>query len=83
MGTPDPITGMIRDFDELDAVVEDGIVRHFDHSILNEVPPFNSPDCPPTSENIARHILDVLSGALQLSRVRVYETVKTYAEVRI
>ena len=84
MGTPDPTTGMITDFDDMDEVVEDRILSHLDHAgHLNDHPAFA--DVPPTAENIAGHIFNTLSTAFRatVSRIRVYETDKCYAEVQI
>lgn len=68
--------GMVVDFRKIKTatkVVIDGL----DHKYLNEVPPFNGEN--PTAENIARHIYNAVSAALNdgnaaVSMVRVWES---------
>lgn len=67
---------------QFERIVKERVIDRFDHKHLNE-------DCPefrdvnPSVENIARVIWDLLRDHVEparLSRVRVWETPKTYAE---
>lgn len=75
-------TGQILDVPSLDRVVRRLVIERFDHRNLNvECSEFAGLN--PTVENIARVIWKALHGAVspaRLSRVRVWETPKTYAE---
>jgi 6-pyruvoyltetrahydropterin/6-carboxytetrahydropterin synthase len=82
-GVPDPITGMVMNLTELDALAHAEVLRHLDHKYLNEeTPPFDQ--IPPTSENLVAFIVDRLSPHLQgnarLYRVRLWETPRSYFE---
>jgi len=60
--------GLLIDF----RMIKEAIRRateELDHSFLNEVPAFKTNN--PSSENIARHIFECLSGELNSSDVRV------------
>lgn len=78
--------GMILDFDDLDAAVRP-IIDALDHRHLNDV--LRATHIPPTAEHVAMYIAAAL-GALgtnknldiRLSRVRVWETDKAWAEWR-
>lgn len=72
--------GWICDLAELDEIVKRTIIGKFDHQSLNEH--FELP----TVENIAKHIFEVLEKELvgkpyRLSRVSLYETARSYAEI--
>lgn len=81
-GTIDPRTGTIASLSELDALVDDEVVRAFDHKNLNlDVPDFRRAN--PTAENIARAIWRRLDGRLsrgRLHRVRLVETPRNAVE---
>lgn len=85
-GAPDPQTGMVVNFDELDPVVAREVVERYDHKFLNsDVEDFA--DCVPTSENMCRVIWQRLDSALtasgvkaQLHRVGLRETPKNFFE---
>lgn len=82
-GVPDPITGMVMNITELDALVQAEVLRHLDHKHLNEeTPPFDH--IPPTSENLVAFIVGRLTPHLQgnarLYRVRLWETPRSYFE---
>lgn len=51
-GQVDPESGMLLDYADLDAVVEQHVIGELDHRLLNEVPGLENP----TSENIAEWI---------------------------
>ena len=53
--------GMVLDFGELKKMTNT-ILDELDHNYLNELPAFKG--CSPSSENIARHIYDRLTGML-------------------
>jgi 6-pyruvoyltetrahydropterin/6-carboxytetrahydropterin synthase len=85
-GVPDPITGMVMNLTELDALVQAEVLRHLDHKHLNEeTPPFDH--IPPTSENLVAFIVEQLTPHLQgnarLYRVRLWETPRSYFEWQV
>ena len=66
--------GMVVDFKELKSALKE-VTAELDHKHLNEVEYFKEVN--PTSENIARYILEKLSGRIpqvDISEVTVYET---------
>ena len=81
-GTPDEVSGTIVDPPQLDLLVQRRVIEPFDHKNLNaECDEFASLN--PSVENIACVIWRRLEGAFdrcRLTRVRVWETPKTYAE---
>jgi len=85
-GVPDPITGMVMNLTELDALVQAEVLHHLDHKHLNEeTPPFDH--IPPTSENLVAFIVEQLTPHLQgnarLYRVRLWETPRSYFEWQV
>lgn len=75
-------TGMVIDLGGLDALVEEKIVRRFDHCNLNLDTAFAG--CVPTTENFCRTVFGLLRDALpvgELEAVRVEETEKNFFEV--
>jgi 6-pyruvoyltetrahydropterin/6-carboxytetrahydropterin synthase len=67
-------TGLAYDFTLLKRVL-DPIVERLDHTLLNDVPPFDEVN--PSSENIARFFYDELAGSIEgahLSSVEVWES---------
>jgi 6-pyruvoyltetrahydropterin/6-carboxytetrahydropterin synthase len=83
-GEPDERSGVVIDVGRLERTVKERVIDVFDHRHLND-------DCAefadlvPSVENITRVIWDKLEGQFepaQLASVRVYETPKTYAELR-
>ncbi|MCI2256052.1 6-carboxytetrahydropterin synthase [Domibacillus sp. PGB-M46] len=79
-GTPDPVTGMIADLAELDSIVDQEIVKKFDHKHLNlDTEEFK--ELNPTSENMAVVAWDLLVPKLSnLYKIGLYETEKNYFE---
>ncbi len=87
-GEPDPRTGHLIALDKLDALVEDEVLRPYDHRHLNhDAPEFAHLN--PTSENLTRVIWDKLArrlaqsgemGAARLYKVVVRETARNYFE---
>jgi 6-pyruvoyltetrahydropterin/6-carboxytetrahydropterin synthase len=81
-GEIDPTTGFVVDLKQLKDLLDDEVIRVYDHRHLNlEVPEFKN--AIPTSENIAiavwRRIDGKLPGA-KLHRVRVYELPDLFAD---
>ncbi|HUI97731.1 MAG TPA: 6-carboxytetrahydropterin synthase [Xanthobacteraceae bacterium] len=67
-GTPDPVTGMVRDFGALDGELA-AIRRTLDHRMLNRIAGLETP----TLETLARYIFDRLRPVgKNLARVTVY-----------
>ena len=72
--------GMAYDFTKLKRLLAD-ILGRFDHTCLNEVPPFDGLN--PSSENLATLIYQELEPALRgtvarVSKVQVWESPRTY-----
>lgn len=83
-GEPDPRTGVVIEIGRMAQTVKSRVIDALDHKHLNE-------DCAefaelnPSVENITRVIWGKLEGQFapaDLTCVRVYETPKTYAELR-
>ena len=81
-GEVDAVTGFVVDLKQLKEILEDGVLRVYDHRNLNlEVPEFATRI--PTTENIAISIWERLKGKIpnaQLHRVRVYEMPDLFAD---
>jgi len=81
-GEVDAVTGFVVDLKQLKEILEDGVLRVYDHRNLNlEVPEFATRI--PTTENIAISIWERLEGKIpnaQLHRVRVYEMPDLFAD---
>lgn len=79
-GEVDPVTGMIIDLAELDRVVDEVIIRKFDHKHLNlDTEEFK--ELNPTAEVIAVVFWEMLQPYLQkLSKIGLWETSKNYFE---
>ncbi|MEH7381323.1 6-carboxytetrahydropterin synthase [Bacillus sp. JJ1533] len=79
-GKPDPITGMIANLSEIDEIVEQEIMKKFDHKHLNlDTEEFK--ELNPTSENVAVVVWDLLDPKLKnLYKIGLYETEKNYFE---
>jgi len=75
-------TGLALDFTEFKRVL-DRILERFDHTNLNETPPFDQIN--PSAENIARTIYQALREALpavRLAYVQAYESPDAWATYR-
>ncbi|HTY16792.1 MAG TPA: 6-carboxytetrahydropterin synthase [Myxococcota bacterium] len=81
-GEPDPTTGMVMDLNELKAVIEREIGLRFDHRDLNRDTPFFEKS-PPTPENVARVLFDLLRGALgeRLHGIRLRQDADLWVDV--
>ncbi|MCF7957126.1 MAG: 6-carboxytetrahydropterin synthase [Phycisphaerae bacterium] len=81
-GEPEPTTGQIIGLDAVDEVVEEFIIKKFDHKNLNEdIDEFSQLN--PTVENMSKLFWETLSGKfgpVKLARIKVWETQKTFAE---
>ena len=79
-GEIDPTSGRVVDLARLDRLVDETIIRRYDHRNLNqELPEFETEI--PTTENLARHIERRLAEAwpstfhpASLQRIRIFET---------
>jgi len=76
--------GMLIDFRELKQLVNQ-VVAGYDHSLLNEVPPFDQVS--PTAENLAQKIFEEIEERLQvpgisLEQVTVRESTRAWASFR-
>lgn len=84
-GPVDPVTGMVMNLADLDAVLKEHVVEPLDHSFLNlDVEHFAT--VVPTCENIALYVVDLITRPLErfgirLAAVRVWEGPDLYAEV--
>ncbi len=81
-GHPDPVTGMVIDLKDLKDVLEREIMTRFDHRDLNDDTPFFEKS-PPTPENFATVIYEILSEALPglLVRVRLRQDEDLWVDV--
>lgn len=74
--------GMVTDFGELKSLVTRRIINVLDHQCLNDVLGFQT-----TAENMAGWIADelipFLAKGVYLSKIRLWETPTSYAEVTI
>lgn len=81
-GEPDPRTGMVINFFELDAIVKNRVIARLDHRNLNEdVEEFKTTAS--TVEMIAKYVWERLCGAVpgaRLHRVRVWEDQESFAD---
>ncbi len=82
-GCPDPLTGMVLDLAQLDAVVQQVILERVDHRTLEEVPELAGVIS--TGEGLARAFWRLLAGRVapaELRQVAVVETAKNRFEYR-
>ena len=82
-GEPDPLTGMVMDFKELQQILDDEIMDRFDHRDLNADTPYFEKD-PPTPENLALVIQRILRAALpdgMLDRIRLQEDADSWVDL--
>ncbi len=81
-GSPDERRGTLADGPRFDRIVREQVIDRFDHKHLNlDCPEFEALN--PSVENITRVIWRRLEGAFEparLTKIRVWETAKTYAE---
>ena len=83
-GEIDSRTGMVVDVAALNRVVEDYVVKIFDHSCVNEDIPYFA-DIVPTTENIVRYINHLLESPIdelgvKLSKVKLFESHQLWAD---
>ncbi len=72
-----PQEGMIIDFGDMTKIVEEHIVKKWDHQFLNDILPFVT-----TAENLAEECFKILTEqGLQVERIKLWETSKAFAEV--
>lgn len=79
-GTPDPVTGMSADIEEIDRIVHDEVVDRYDHKHLNvDIEEFREAN--PTTEVVTRTIWQRLKAKLPaLEKVVVRETARNIFE---
>jgi 6-pyruvoyltetrahydropterin/6-carboxytetrahydropterin synthase len=79
-GNPDPVTGMIANITDIDSIVNQEIMKKFDHKHLNlDTEEFK--ELNPTSENVVVVIWNLLAPKLPLLfKVGLFETEKNYFE---
>lgn len=78
--------GLLIDFKELKTAAKKAMDT-VDHKVLNEIPPFDDL-CNPSSENIAKYVLDQVGSQIDNSerhvyKVRAWETPSTAASYQI
>ena len=71
-----PKEGMIMDFTDISKIVDEEIISQWDHQFLNDLLLF-----PTSAENLANEIFRRLKDHLPVTKVRLWETSKCYAEV--
>jgi 6-pyruvoyltetrahydropterin/6-carboxytetrahydropterin synthase len=84
-GTPDPVTGMVIDLKDLQAVLDREIMARFDHRDLNADTPYFE-KLAPTPENFAIVIHRLLSEALpdgMLDRIRLQPEASVWVEIAV
>jgi 6-pyruvoyltetrahydropterin/6-carboxytetrahydropterin synthase len=82
-GEPDPVTGMVIDLKDLQALLEREIMARFDHRDLNLDTDFFEKN-PPTPENFARVIERLLLAALpagSLDRIRLRQDADLWVDL--
>jgi 6-pyruvoyltetrahydropterin/6-carboxytetrahydropterin synthase len=81
-GLPDPETGYVYDLKILSDLIQEHILRHFDHKNLNlDTPWFKSLN--PTAENIAVVIWRILRQQIDMAfdlKIKLYETERNFVE---
>ena len=84
-GSKDPVTGMVVDLKELDAVVRERVLDDVDHASLNDDVEWMR-GVVPTTENLAEAIWMRLRGHVpapgSLFEVRLFETEKNFVAYR-
>ncbi len=83
LGEPDPLTGMVLDLKDLQQILDNEIMRRFDHRDLNNDTPYFEKD-PPTPENFAQVIYGILRSAVPgglLDRVRLRQDCDVWVDV--
>jgi len=72
-----PKEGMVMDFADISAAIDTEVLKQWDHQFLNDLLDF-----PTTAENLAAEIFKRLKAVgLPLTRVKLFETARGWAEV--
>jgi 6-pyruvoyltetrahydropterin/6-carboxytetrahydropterin synthase len=82
-GEPDPVSGMVIDLKEVQEILDREIMDRFDHRDLNRDTPYFE-KVPPTPENLARVIRDILLEAFpegMLDRIRLQPDEDTWVAI--
>lgn len=73
-----PKQGMVMDFADITKVVDENIIKKWDHQFLNDLLIF-----PTTAENLAQECFQILTNqGLPISKIRLYETEKCFVEIK-
>jgi len=68
--------GMVMDFVDISKFVDTEIISQWDHQFLNDILPFTT-----TAENLANEVFKRLKNHIPVTKVRLWETSKSYVEV--
>jgi 6-pyruvoyltetrahydropterin/6-carboxytetrahydropterin synthase len=82
VGESDPDTGYVYDLKALSDIIEQHVLRHFDHKNLNLDTAYFK-DLNPTAENIAVVIWRILRQQIDTSfelKIKLYETERNFVE---
>ena len=82
VGVPDPETGYIIDLKVLSDLIQENVLKRFDHKNLN-LDTVEFKNLNPTAENIAVVIYNILRAEIEPSlelQVRLYETERNFVE---
>ncbi len=71
-----PKEGMIMDFSDISKIVESEIINQWDHQYLNDLVSFTT-----TAENLVTECYKRLENKLPITKIRLWETSKSFAEV--
>lgn len=71
-----PKEGMIMDFKDISTIVKREIVDQWDHQYLNDLLPFVT-----SAENLAQECFRRLEQHLPVSKIKLWETSKSFVEV--
>lgn len=78
------VMGMVKDFSDIKAGLEDKVKKKMDHKCLNDIPFFYKRA--PTAEHMCLYIVQELADDVEryeLSCIRVWEDRDSYAELKI
>ena len=82
IGAPDPSTGFVFDLKVLSDIINEHVLKHFDHKNLNlDTPYFKTLN--PTAENIAMVIWRILRQQIDPKfelKIKLYETERNFVE---
>lgn len=82
VGSPDPETGYVFDMKALSDIIQEHVLKHFDHKNLNLDSPYFK-NLNPSAENIAMVIWRILRQQIDNQydlKVKLYETERNFVE---